>query len=93
MTKQQSRLANTLTDEIRELADDIKEDREGLGLKIRLGGADVRQEWRHAEKKWREFKAKTDLLEKAAAGKNTSATAKLLAQELKRTYTHIYNQL
>lgn len=95
MIKKKPKVIDKLEHEIRDLMEEINEERGELELKIYLARAEVRDEWEKAEKKWHELKSKADLLgnEVKEASKDVGAAAKSLAQELKHAYTRIHRQL
>lgn len=81
--------------ELRDLFEELKEERDELRVKIHLAKAEARDEWDKAEKQWQQLKKKAALAAKEgkSASKDVGAAAKLLVDELKQAYTRIRRQL
>lgn len=95
MLKHKSKLVDKLEQDIREIIEEVKEKRDELELQIYLGRAESKDEWETAEKKWQELKSKAELLGKEvkSVSKDIDGVIRILARELKSTYTRIHQQL
>ncbi len=84
-----------IQDEIDELIETLKRQRDELNLQIRLASMEAREEWAQAEQTWEKFRARTDEL--GAVGKDASrdvlTAAGLLGDELKTAYEKLRKTL
>lgn len=73
------------------LFESLKRMRDEIELKIHLGAADVRDEWEQLEKKWDHFRARMDVVGKAAgeAASEVGGALDLVGDELKKGYERI----
>jgi uncharacterized coiled-coil DUF342 family protein len=80
---------------LHELAERLKQERDELKLKLRLGTADLRDEWDELEEKWSGLRGKLKQVADAAdeAGDDIKTAARLLADELKEGYDSVRKRL
>lgn len=73
----------------------LKSQRDELRVQIHLGAADLRDEWKEAEKKWQRAERKFDEMAEEAgeAAKETKATLNVIGEELASTYKRIRERL
>ena len=84
-----------IQDEIDELIETLKRQRDELNLQIRLASMEAREEWAQAEQTWEKFRARTDELGEVGkeASKDVAAAAGLLGDELKIAYDKLRKTL
>ena len=77
------------------LLEGLQQQRDEIKVQLHLAKAEARDEWREAEKKLQQLKAKADRVgkETGAASKDVFEAAKLMADEIKRGYERIRKQL
>lgn len=80
---------------LHDLAERLKQERDELKLKVRLGTADLRNEWDELEEKWEGLRGRLKQAADAAddAGDDIRAAARLLADELKEGYDRVRKRL
>lgn len=81
--------------ELDELTADLKQKRDELRVQMHLAGAEARDAWETAEKKWARFEAKSDEVAEAAkdAGGDIWEAAKQLGGEIREGYEKIRKTL
>lgn len=69
----------------------LKQLRDEIWVQLHLGKAELRDEWMRLEPMWEEVKGKVEKVEEASfeAGKDVTAAARLLMQELREAYEKI----
>jgi hypothetical protein len=84
-----------LHEEIDKLADNLKQQRDELKLKMHLLSLEARDEWEKAEENWEEFQGKAGKLGETGkeASKDVGAALKLLGEELKHAYERMRKSL
>jgi len=77
------------------LLEDLRRERDELRLKIKLGQAEVKDEWDRLERKWGEVQPKLEEAGKIGAGvsRNLAAAAGLAAEEIRAGYRKIRDTL
>jgi hypothetical protein len=80
---------------LQEVAERLKQERDELKLKLRLGTADLRDEWDELEEKWDGLRGRLKQVAEAAdeASDDVKAAARLLADELKAGYDKVRKRL
>ena len=78
-------------DELKGLADRLRQDRDELILQLDLAKMEARDEWEELEGKWQDFTGKMKVVreEAADASGEVREAAKLLAEEVKEGYARI----
>ncbi len=73
------------------LVDRLRQERDELKLKARLGAAEVKEEWEELEEKWEGLKSRLGEIGEAAgeATDDVKAAVRMLADELKEGYAKI----
>jgi predicted neutral ceramidase superfamily lipid hydrolase len=81
--------------EIEKLVEQVKQERDEIILKAHLFQADAKDEWQKVDKQWEHFKSKAGQVGKEAkdASDDVSAAAKLLAEEIMKSFQRIRNTL
>ncbi|MGV7227992.1 MAG: hypothetical protein ACQ9IQ_04955 [Nitrospirales bacterium] len=81
--------------DLKNLIDDLKQQRDEINVKLHLAKAEVRDEWDKLEPKWEEVKGKMTTVSEAAgqAAESVTAAAGLLADEIKEGYDRIKKAL
>ena len=82
---------STLGERVREFSEQLATERDELRVQIHLAKSELNEEWEQAEKKWRAFRGKADVMmdEAADVSKDTFEAVKLLGDELRRGYQRI----
>lgn len=92
-------MKNEITDnakaEIEKLVAQVKQERDEIVLKTHLFQADAKDEWHKVDKQWGHFKFKAGQVGKEAKGASgdVTAAAKLLAEEIMRSFQRIRKSL
>ena len=83
------------TEDIEELVERLKQERDELGVKLHLAKMEANEEWQELERKWSKLEAKVKQLGDAAAEStgDVRAAAELLGQEIKAGFKRIAKQL
>lgn len=83
--------AEKLRDELGELVERLKTEKDELELQIHLAQADMHDEWDRVEERWQHLQAKSRLLMRSTAdvSQDVGAAAQLLAQEIKRAFKRL----
>ena len=73
------------------MLEDLKQVRDELELQIHLAKADARDEWTELEKKWDHFRARAEVVGKAAeeAAGDVGEALEVLGDEIKKGYERI----
>jgi len=81
--------------EIEKLVEQVKQERDEIILKAHLFQADAKDEWQKVDKQWEHFKSKAGQVGKEAkdASYDVSAAAKLLAEEIMKSFQRIRKTL
>jgi hypothetical protein len=81
--------------EIEKLVEQVKQERDEIILKAHLFQADAKDEWQQVDKQWEHFKSKAGQVGKEAkdASDDVSAAAKLLAEEIMKSFQRIRKTL
>ena len=84
-----------IKEELDELTAELKQKRDELRLQLHLAGAEARDAWDAAEKKWSQFEAKSDQVADAAkdAGAEIWEATKQLGAEIRDGYDKIRKSL
>lgn len=74
-----------------ELAEEVKQLRDELKVQMHLAAADARDEFDGLEKKWEHFRARAEVVGKAAgeAAEDVGDALELLGKELKKGYQKV----
>lgn len=82
-------------DDINEVFENLKKQRDELRVKMHLAAADAKDEWEVLEKKWGNFEGKAKQVggEAKEASKDIWDATKLLGNEIKEGYDRIRKQL
>ena len=82
---------NGLQNEIDNLIEGIKQQRDELKLQLHLGKTEVRDEWEKAEHKLEQIRSKADTVrhEMGDASEDVLAAIKITAEEIKKGYERI----
>ena len=86
---------STLQEDLKQLAAQLKVERDALHLQAHLLKLELRDEWHETEKKWEQLNQKLQRAgaEGVASGQEIGAAARLLGEELKSAYARINRQL
>ncbi|HNJ73474.1 MAG TPA: hypothetical protein PL081_00280 [Pseudomonadales bacterium] len=86
---------STLQEDLKQLAAQLKVERDALHLQAHLLKLDLLDEWQKSEKKWEQLNQKLQRAgtEGVASGQEIGAAVKLLGEELKSAYQRINRQL
>jgi len=86
---------HTLQEDLKQLAEQLKVERDALHLQAHLLKLDLLDEWQKSEKKWEQLNQKLQRAgaEGVASGQEIGAAVKLLGEELKNAYERINRQL
>lgn len=81
--------------ELNNLLQKLKTERDQIKLKIHLAGQDAKDEWQKLEEKWKPFTDKVHEVESAAesSGEQVKAAAELLGQEIKKGFENVRKAL
>jgi archaellum component FlaC len=84
-----------LNENIQKIADELGRSRDELRLEVKLGSAEIRDEWEELEKKWEHLgrQMKRAGHEAAESSEDVSAALSLLTEELKKSYRRIRKAL
>jgi SMC interacting uncharacterized protein involved in chromosome segregation len=84
-----------IKEDINELADRLRRERDQLSVKIHLANMEVRDEWQDLEEKWEEFSSSSRRFYKEVepAMSDIHAALSLLGDELKAGYKKIRDAL
>lgn len=87
--------AETVKQKTTEIIEQLKTQRDELGLKIHLANMEMQDEWQVVENKWRHLQTKTDQIEKAvgSSAHDLGEAVSLLADEIKQSYRRIRKAL
>ena len=82
-------------DEINNLIEGLKQQRDNLKVQFSLGRAELREEWEELEQKLEQLRSKANLLrrETGMASHNVLEAAKLVADEVRLGYERIRRRL
>lgn len=82
-------------DDINEVFENLKKQRDELRVKVHLAAADAKDEWEVLEKKWSHYEGKAKQVggEAKDASKDIWDATKLLGKEIKEGYDKIRKQL
>lgn len=82
-------------DELKNVVEDLKRQRDELNVKLHLAKAEIRDEWAKLETKWEEVRGKMATLSQEAekTAESVTTAAGLLADEIKKGYERIRNAL
>ncbi len=82
-------------DELKNVVEDLKRQRDELNVKLHLAKAEIRDEWDKLEAKWEEVRGKMATLSQEAekTAESVTTAAGLLADEIKKGYERIRNAL
>ncbi len=82
-------------DELKNVVEDLKRQRDELNVKLHLAKAEIRDEWDKLETKWEEVRGKMATLSQEAekTAESVTTAAGLLADEIKKGYERIRNAL
>lgn len=82
-------------EDIEELVEKLKQERDELGVKLHLAKMEAGDEWQELERKWSRLEAKVKQLGDAAADStgDIRAAAGLLGQEIKAGFKRIARKL
>ena len=86
---------STLQEDLKQLAEQLKVERDALHLQAHLLKLDLLDEWQKSEKKWEQLNQKLQRAgaEGVASGQEIGAAVTLLGEELKSAYQRINRQL
>lgn len=86
---------STFQDELKQLTQQLKVERDALHLKAHLLKLDLRDEWQATEKKWEQLNQKLHRAgtEGVESSRDIAAAIKLLGEEIKAGYERINRQL
>ena len=81
--------------ELDKLFDKLKNERDELKLKIKLGSMEAREEFERAEEKWDQLKSKVSTIadDVSETSDEYISKAKIVGEELKETYRRIAKRL
>lgn len=81
--------------ELDDLLEDLKEERDDLRVRAHLLKAEARDEWHDMEEKWGRFRSRSKraLDQTGEAGEDIGAAIRLLGQEIKHGYDRIRQSL
>lgn len=81
--------------EIEKLFTQVKQERDEIVLKTHLFQADAKDEWHKVDKEWKHFKSKASQVGNEAkdASDDVSTAAKLLAEEIMKSFQRIRKSL
>jgi hypothetical protein len=84
-----------LYDEINQLNETLKTERDELKVKIHLGKMEAQEEWEKAEQQWQHFRAKVDEFGTASkeSAQEVGAALKLVGEELGHAFSRIRKSL
>jgi BMFP domain-containing protein YqiC len=84
-----------VADEVKDMLERLKQQRDELNVRMHLAAAEVRDEWAELEHKWSKFESKARHVGSAAANsaEDVGSAAKVLGQELKAAYDRIRKSL
>lgn len=82
-------------EDIEELVEKLKQERDELGVKLHLAKMEANEEWQELERKWSKLEAKMKQVGDAASEStgDVRAAAELLGQEIKAGFKRIAKQL
>ena len=80
---------------IDDLVDELKQARDELKVKIHLAASDARDEFDQLERKWEHFRARAEVIGRAAeeAAEDVGEALEVVGEELKRGYQRIRSLL
>ena len=83
------------SEDIEELVEKLKQERDELGVKLHLAKMEASEEWQELERKWSKLEGKMKQIGDAAAEStgDVRAAAELLGQEIKAGFKRIAKQL
>jgi hypothetical protein len=81
--------------DVEEILEELRTTRDELRLQMRLGGAEVRDEWEVLEKKWERFRAKAGQIGEATgeAAEDVGGALGQVGEELRKGYKRIRKAL
>jgi hypothetical protein len=81
--------------EVEKLVEQVKQERDEIILKAYLFKADAKDEWHKVDEQWEHFKSKAEHVgtEAKDASGDVSAAAKLLAEEIMKSFQRIRKTL
>lgn len=85
----------SLQDDIRELMENLKQQRDEISLKVHLAGMEAKEEWEKAEKNWDKFSAKANEIydDTVETTEELIDAAKVIGDELNQAYQRIKHRL
>jgi hypothetical protein len=85
----------SIKEDIKELTETLKQQRDALSLKMHLAEMDAKEEWEKAEKVWDKFSAKAnDIFDEAVETSDDFVdAAKVVGEELKSAYKRIKDRM
>ncbi|MEP1446862.1 MAG: hypothetical protein ABJK37_12185 [Paraglaciecola sp.] len=88
-------IAENAKQEVDKILEQVKQERDEIVLKAHLLKADARDEWHKVDKQWEHFKSKAGQVGKEAKGasEDVSAAAKLLGEEIMKSFQRIRKSL
>ncbi|WP_339720060.1 hypothetical protein [uncultured Paraglaciecola sp.] len=88
-------IAQSAKKEVEKMLEQAKQERDEIVLKAHLLKADAKDEWQKVDKQWEHFKSKAGQVSKEAKGasEDVSAAAKLLGEELIKSFQRIRKTL
>jgi archaellum component FlaC len=83
--------AMAVRDNLREIFDDLRTQRDELALKLHLARADARDEWEALEKTWEHLKARVEVVGREAGevAEDVGDAARGVLDELKKGYARL----
>lgn len=84
-----------IKESVRKLAEDLKQERDEIILKLHLGKEDLEDEWEELEKKMQQMELKAKEIQATAseASEDVISAARLLGDELKKGYKKVRKKL
>ena len=91
MSDESMTLQQAARKDLERIADELKEQRDELRLKLHLAKAEARDEYERLEKRWEHVRGKLAVLAKeaGAASKDVGEATRLLLQEIKAGYLRV----
>lgn len=88
-------IAENAKKEVEKMLEQVKQERDEIMLKAHLFQADAKDEWHKVDKQWEHFKSKAGQVGNEAKGASgdVAAAAKLLGEEIMRSFQRIRKTL
>ena len=88
-------IAENAKHEVEKILEQVKQERDEIVLKAHLLKADAKDEWHKVDKQWEHFMSKAGQVGKEAKGASgdVSAAAKLLGEEVMKSFQRIRKSL